>query len=70
MLLVMACLLAVVFAWLVGTNRKLLSESRGHGSLLADAKRKLEQTNRELRETMLLSKERREVTPSRRSTTA
>ena len=59
-LLVMACLLAVVFAWLVGTNRKLLSESRGHGTLLADAKQKLEQTNRELRETML-SKEEKEV---------
>ena len=59
-LLVLACLLAVFFAALVGTNRRLLAESRGHGRLLADAKQRLEDTNRELRETML-SKEEKEV---------
>lgn len=59
-LLVLACLLAVVFAWMVGTNRRLLAESRRHGHLLTDAKQQLEETNRELRETML-SKEEKEV---------
>ncbi|MBK8500226.1 MAG: sensor histidine kinase [Flavobacteriales bacterium] len=59
-LLVTACLLAVVFAWLVGVSNRLLVESRLRTEQLAVAKQNLEQTNRELRETML-SKEEKEV---------
>ncbi len=59
-LLVTACLLAVVFAWLVGVSNRLLVESRVRSEQLAIAKQDLEATNRELRETML-SKEEKEV---------
>lgn len=59
-LLVTACLLAVVLAWLVGVSNRLLLESRSRSEQLAVAKENLERTNRELRETML-SKEEKEV---------
>lgn len=59
-LLVAACLLAVVFAWLVSMSNKLLLESRVRTEQLDIAKQNLERTNRELRETML-SKEEKEV---------
>ena len=59
-LLVTACLLAVVFAWLVGVSNRLLVESRLRTEQLAVAKQNLEKTNRDLRETML-SKEEKEV---------
>ena len=59
-LLFLACLMAVIFALLVGMNRRLLLESRDHGRQLWSAKRELEKANRELRETML-SKEEKEV---------
>ena len=59
-LLVTACLLAVVFAWLVGVSNRLLVESRLRTEQLAIAKQNLEHTNKELRETML-SKEEKEV---------
>lgn len=59
-LLVTACLLAVVFAWLVGVSNRLLVESRTRSEQLAIAKQNLERTNKELRETML-SKEEKEV---------
>ncbi len=59
-LLVTACLLAVVFAWLVGVSNRLLVESRLRSEQLAIAKQNLEHTNKELRETML-SKEEKEV---------
>ncbi len=59
-LLVTACLLAVVFAWLVGVSNRLLVESSLRTEQLAVAKQNLEKTNRELRETML-SKEEKEV---------
>ena len=59
-LLFMACMMAVVFALLVGVNRRLLVESRIHASEVQVAKRDLEVKNRELRETMM-SKEEKEV---------
>ncbi|MCB0790224.1 MAG: sensor histidine kinase [Flavobacteriales bacterium] len=59
-LMFLSCLMAVVFALLVGMNRRLLFESRRQGDQLVMAKRDLELTNRELRETML-SKEEKEV---------
>jgi len=60
LLLVAACLLAIVFAWLVGVSNKLLRESRLRSEQLDTARRNLEHTNQELRETML-SKEEKEV---------
>jgi two-component sensor histidine kinase len=60
LILILACLFAVVFALLVGMTRRLLVESRQRSEQLAVAKTDLEQTNRELRETML-SKEEKEV---------
>ncbi len=59
-LLFMACMMAVVFALLVGVNRRLLVESRIHSAQVNVARRTLEMKNRELRETML-SKEEKEV---------
>jgi len=59
-LLVAACLLAVVFAWLVHASNKLLLQSRLRSEQLDVAKQNLERSNRELRETML-SKEEKEV---------
>ncbi len=60
MLLILACLFAVVFALLVGMARRLLMESRQRTEQLAVAKQDLEHTNTELRETML-SKEEKEI---------
>jgi two-component sensor histidine kinase len=60
LLLVAACLLAVAVAWLAGTSNKLLLESRIRTAQLDIAKKNLESTNKELRETML-SKEEKEV---------
>jgi two-component sensor histidine kinase len=59
-LLVAACLMAVVLAWLTAVRNKLLQESRHRSLELEEAQRTLEATNRELRETML-SKEEKEV---------
>ncbi len=59
-LLFMACLLAVVLAFLVGANRKLLHRSVHNARALEQAHTDLERTHRELRETML-SKEEKEV---------
>lgn len=59
-LLIAACLLALAMAWMVGTRGRLLAESRLRTAQLDAARRKLEQANRELRETML-SKEEKEV---------
>jgi two-component sensor histidine kinase len=59
-LLFCACLMAVVFAVLVGMSRRLLVESRTAGTQVMVAKQELERTNKELRETML-SKEEKEV---------
>ncbi|MCB9183812.1 MAG: sensor histidine kinase [Flavobacteriales bacterium] len=59
-LLVTACLLAVLMAWLVGVRDKLLLVSRLKAEQLSIAKSNLERTNHELRETML-SKEEKEV---------
>ncbi len=60
LILILACLFAVVFALLVGMTRRLLIESRQRSAQLVDAKTDLERTNRDLRETML-SKEEKEV---------
>ena len=60
MILILACMFAVVFALLVGMTRRLLVESRLRSQQLGVAKRNLEVTNTELRETML-SKEEKEV---------
>lgn len=60
LLLIAACLIAVVFAWLVGVSNKLLLNSRLRSEQLDVARQNLERTNRELRETML-SKEEKEV---------
>lgn len=60
LLLVAACLIAVVFAWLVNTRERLLQQSRLRAEQLDTARQHLERTNRELRETML-SKEEKEV---------
>jgi len=59
-LLLTACLFAVVFAWLVGVSNRLLLQSRIRSEQLDIAKQNLEKANRELRETML-SKEEKEV---------
>ena len=59
-LLIAACLMAVIMAWLVGVSNKLLQRSRIHSEQLETARRNLETTNKELRETML-SKEEKEV---------
>ena len=59
-MLVFACVMAVVFAYLMGMNQRLLQESRLRSEQLALAKQHLEKSNRELRETML-SKEEKEV---------
>ncbi|MCU0319111.1 MAG: sensor histidine kinase [Flavobacteriales bacterium] len=59
-LLIAACLMAVVLAWLTSVRDKLLEESRKRSNQLEEAHRVLEATNRELRETML-SKEEKEV---------
>lgn len=59
-LLGIACLIAVVLALLVGTNRKLLFRSEEDRSALEQAHSELETMHRELRETML-SKEEKEV---------
>ena len=59
-LLIAACLIAVVFAWLVGVSNRLLVQSRTRSEQLDITRRNLERTNRELRETML-SKEEKEV---------
>lgn len=59
-LLMTACMLAVVMAWLMGVRNRLLRESHLRSEQLAVAKHALEETNRELRETML-SKEEKEV---------
>ena len=60
MILILACLFAVVFALLVGMARRLLVESRLRSEQLGTAKQNLEAINHELRETML-SKEEKEV---------
>ena len=60
MILVLACMFAVVFALLVGMARRLLVESRSRSEQLGIAKNELEIINHELRETML-SKEEKEV---------
>ena len=60
LILILACLFAVVFALLVGMTRRLLIESRQRSAQLVNAKTDLERTNRDLRETML-SKEEKEV---------
>jgi two-component sensor histidine kinase len=60
MILILACMFAVVFALLVGMTRRLLVESRLRSEQLGIAKNDLETRNRELRETML-SKEEKEV---------
>jgi len=60
MILVLACMFAVVFALLVGMTRRLLVESRSRSEQLGMAKNDLEAINHELRETML-SKEEKEV---------
>jgi len=59
-LLITACLMAVLIAWLAGMSNRLLHESRLRTEQLHVAKTSLERTNRELRETML-SKEEKEV---------
>ncbi|MBL7964645.1 MAG: sensor histidine kinase [Flavobacteriales bacterium] len=59
-LLITACLMAVLIAWLAGMSNRLLQESRLRTEQLHVAKTNLERTNRELRETML-SKEEKEV---------
>ncbi len=60
MILILACMFAVVFALLVGMTRRLLVESRSRSEQLGIAKNDLEAINHELRETML-SKEEKEV---------
>jgi len=60
LLLIAACLLAVTLAWLAGVSNRLLDKSRLHTVQLDSARRDLEHTNKELRETML-SKEEKEV---------
>jgi two-component sensor histidine kinase len=60
MILILACMFAVVFALLVGMARRLLVESRSRSEQLGIAKNELEVINHELRETML-SKEEKEV---------
>jgi len=59
-LMFLACAFAVVFALLVGMARRLLVESRLRAEQIQLAKRNLEHTHKELRETML-SKEEKEV---------
>ncbi|HOZ41087.1 MAG TPA: sensor histidine kinase [Flavobacteriales bacterium] len=59
-LLIAACLMAVILAWLTGVSNKLLQRSRVNTQQLEVARKNLESTNKELRETML-SKEEKEV---------
>ena len=59
-LLVMACLLAVLLAWLAGMNGRLLEQSRSRAKELDQARLELERSHQELRQTML-SKEEKEV---------
>jgi two-component sensor histidine kinase len=59
-LMFLACAFAVVFALLVGMTRRLLVESRFRAEQMQVAKKNLEHTHKELRETML-SKEEKEV---------
>lgn len=59
-LLIVSCLLAIVFAWLVYVSNNLRQQSEFRSQQLDHAKMKLERTNQELRETML-SKEEKEV---------
>ena len=59
-LLIAACLMAVILAWLTGLSNNLLQRSRLNAQQLEVAHRNLESTNKELRETML-SKEEKEV---------
>ena len=59
-LMFLACAFAVVFALLVGMTRRLLVESRLRAEQMQIAKKNLEHTHKELRETML-SKEEKEV---------
>lgn len=59
-LLISACLMAVVFAWLVGMSNRLLLESRDRAAQLDRMRTDLQIRNRELQETML-SKEEKEV---------
>ncbi len=59
-LLFTACLLAVIMAFLVGSNRKLLHRSQRNARALEQAHADLERTHKDLRETML-SKEEKEV---------
>ena len=60
LLLAAAAFLAVVMAWLAGVSNRLLDKSRKQTEELHTAKLDLEQTNKDLRETML-SKEEKEV---------
>ncbi|MEX1133198.1 MAG: sensor histidine kinase [Flavobacteriales bacterium] len=60
LLLLAACLLAVAVAWLANVSNRLLDKSHLHSVQLDRAKKNLEKTNKELRETML-SKEEKEV---------
>jgi two-component sensor histidine kinase len=59
-LLITACLLAVVLAWLSGLSNRLLNQSRQRTAQLEQARQELERSHQELRETML-SKEEKEV---------
>ncbi|MBL0126537.1 MAG: sensor histidine kinase [Flavobacteriales bacterium] len=59
-LLITACLLAILMAWLMGARNKLLQESHLRSEQLDIARQDLERSNKELRETML-SKEEKEV---------
>lgn len=60
LLLAAAAFLAVLMAWLAGVSNRLLDRSHEQTEQLHNAKLDLEQTNKELRETML-SKEEKEV---------
>ncbi|MCW5898600.1 MAG: sensor histidine kinase [Flavobacteriales bacterium] len=59
-MLTLACLFAMVFAWLVGVSNNLLLESSQRAAQLEATRHDLVRTNQELRETML-SKEEKEV---------
>lgn len=60
LLLAAAAFVAVLMAWLAGVSNRLLDRSHEQTEQLHAAKRELEQTNKDLRETML-SKEEKEV---------
>jgi two-component sensor histidine kinase len=60
LLLLIACLVAAVLAWLVGVRNKLLMQAHLRSEQLDVARQNLERVNRDLRETML-SKEEKEV---------